>query len=308
MIPFPTLGTVRGRLRFLLSLLPALVLLFAFFAVLEFVSDRLDGGLGVAAGIVAGACMALGMLLFYWNTVDWLNLRIIRRHRDGVLAGNGDVVAVSGEARVDGTPLTSPFSGQVCAAYTYCVAESRARGTRRSRTRYVLAQGFHMRPTRIVTPLGDYVLGALPHVEDELRIAEQGERADAARALFDRLAGAPWAGDMVREGALLNARRSVAGEVHEDWCRASGTGGGLVLTVEEEVVPADEAICVVGTLDETAKAITPLRWRIGPDLMVYRGSASEVIERVGGDVGRFARIALAMLAVFAVIVAWAAMT
>ncbi len=306
MFQLPTIDTLRGRLRFLLSLVPSLVVLVAFFAVLEFVTQRVHGGVGVAAGIIAGACLALGVMLFYWNAVDWLNLRIIRRHRDGVLAGDGHVVAVSGEVRVEGTPLSSPFSDRGCAAYTYRVAESRRQGTRRSRTRYVLAQGFHMLRTRIVTPLGEYALGALPQVEDDLRIAEQGDRGAAARALFARLVDAPWAGDMTREGALLNARRGVDAEVHEDWCRASETSGGSDLTVEEEVVPAGEAVCVIGTLDAAVNAITARRWRYGPDLIVYRGSADEVLERVGADVGRFARIALAMLGVFALIVAYAA--
>ncbi len=90
------IGKCSSRnLRVLTPLISAAVLLFATAAVIVFVNDRLPGGIGLTIALIAGISLALGVLVVYWNVVDWLNLRIIRRllEPDNPILRDGEVVA-----------------------------------------------------------------------------------------------------------------------------------------------------------------------------------------------------------------------
>ena len=65
--------------------------------------------------------------------------------------------------------------------------------------------------------------------------------------------------------------------------------------MDEEWLPVDTRVCVVGTYDASNEALTPRRSRLGPNLIVYRGSAQQVCERVGKDVGVFAKVTAVLL-------------
>jgi hypothetical protein len=289
---------VSRNVRFLVSLIPAIVLLFGAIEIVGFVAERLGGGLGLVLGLVCGGSLVLSLLLVYYNAIDWLNLRLLRRDRASEPLSDGDVVALSGLVRADDPP-TAPFSGEPCAAYTYTVSESR-HSTRRGRsTRFVVAEGFHLVPTHIERPSGSLAVRALPGFEDDLRITgtggELGERAaDYVEALSARASSA---GERERRASLLDARHGEVEEVHADYCQSSGRLSSAGLTVEEQRLPVDVEVCVIGTYDETARALTARRPRLGPNLMVYRGSREEVVTRLGSEVAWFARAAAVLLGV-----------
>ena len=77
------------------------------------------------------------------------------------------------------------------------------------------------------------------------------------------------------------------------------------LTLEEEVLPVDQPVCVVGTCDLQRQRILARRLRLGPKLMVCRGSAPEVLSRVGGEMAGYAKAARVLAAVGASIFAYA---
>jgi len=197
---------ISSKFRFLKSLIPAFVLMIAVFAVITFIAVRLDSGFGVVLGIITGGCFGFGVMLAYWNTVDWVNLRIIQKQlvHGRVDFQDGQLMAFSGTIRVDGAPMVSPFTQKACAAYTYIIAVSRQKNVRSGSSRQVLAQGFQMLPTRIEGSTAVLRLGALPSVEDDLRINEYGKWTDVAREKLGKLIGAvPRGSDLEREGALM---------------------------------------------------------------------------------------------------------
>jgi hypothetical protein len=302
----PRSPRVVTNVRFLLSLLPAFLLLGAFFGVIGLVSTRIPGMLGGLLGFAAGASLVVAALLAYWNAVDWWNLRLVRNTASGAPPVDGASVAFEGVVRVDGAPLVAPLSGTRCAAYTYVVSHSpeTARGQRERR---VLLQGFHLVRTRLAGAAGSVALASFPSFETALREEADGSRwGRAAAALSERLAEtAPSAGEREREARLLAARSGEVEEVHEDF-RMGAVGEDVApLVLEEELLPVDEQVCVIGTYDEARRRLVARRSRLGPDLVVYRGGANEVVERVGGELGGYVKAALVLAGVGAAIVGFA---
>ncbi len=290
-------GIVRN-LRFLGSVVTALLLFLGFMAVVAAASARLQGGIGLAVSIIAGVCLALGVLLTYWISVDWLNLRVIQSARgqeDSALA-DGAIVAFNGLVRVDAEPMTSPFNGTPSAAYTYIV-----KNARQPKSRNVVAQGFHLVKTQIQGSSQSLGLCSFPSFEDDLRENLRGEKwAAQVRKLIDRIAGtAPPAVERERQGRLLEVRHSEVEEVHEDYCLYTKltVAVGDALIIEEEVLPIGKEVCVVGTYDKEMNGLTARRSRLGPNLIVYRGSAEEVLSRVGKDTAGFAKTAVFLVGI-----------
>ncbi len=100
------------NIRFLFSLIPAVVIIIGTLTVIGLITMRLEGVIGLTIGIIAGGCLALGVLLVYWNAIDWLNLRVIRSQlgEGKIFLRDGEVVAFNGNVRTDSEPMTSPFT------------------------------------------------------------------------------------------------------------------------------------------------------------------------------------------------------
>jgi hypothetical protein len=300
---------VSPGVRFLGSLLPPALLFALFFGTIALVTVRMPRLAGVCLGIVAGACLVFGVLLAYWNFVDWANLRVIRRFTRVGDAGwdDGAIVAVEGVVRADGEPMVSPFTATPCAAYTYVVSSSRQSSARQRSVRVLIAQGFHLVPSSIDGAGRRLRLYALPGVEDELRRTEPGTTwGNEARRLVESLASAASPG---RERQILS-RLLEAKHVHTEEVRCDyvmGTIGKHAdgLTIEEEVLPVGRTLCMVGSYDRERHGLTARRSRIGPNLMVYLGSAEDVLARVGKDVATYARVAIVLAGIGLAAVAYA---
>jgi hypothetical protein len=292
-------ASVSRTARFLASLVPALALFVGFFAVIGVVQSRFEGGIGLALGIAVGGSLAVGLLLSYWNLVDWLNIRIIRRTTKGgrSVLRDGEVVAFDGFVRTAGEPMTAPFSGTPCAAYAYVVAYSRHSSVRGRSVRVVLAQGFHMVRTRIEGSDRSLDLLSFPFVEDDLRETERGTKwGERARALVAAISSrASSAGEAERQSRLLEARHGSLEEVHQDYLMGEIGSNADALNIDEEVLPAGRAVTVVGTYDRERNGLTARRWRLGPNLFVYRGRTEEVLSRVGKETAGFAKAAAVLL-------------
>ena len=301
---------ISGNLRFLKSLIPALTLMIAVFAITLFIETRLDNEIGLVLGVIAGGCFGFGVLLVYWNAVDWVNLKIIRKHlvHRETDFHDGQLIAFSGIIQVDGAPMESPFTQKKCAAYTYTIAISKKKQVNSEGSRQVLAQGFHMLPTRIEGSAGVLRLGALPSVENDLRVNEYGKWTDVVREKLGVLIDlAPRGSEIERVGALLEARHRVDGEIHKDFCQLTKLGEGQVFVVDEEILPSNEVVCLVGTFDQKMNAITAGKPRFGPDLMIYRGSADDVLARVGGEISWYTNFAVGMLAISVAVISYTMM-
>ena len=285
-------ASVARTARFLVSLVPAFVLLLGFLGIVSAAAARLEGGVGLAISIIAGTCLVVGILLSYHIGVDWLNLRVIRSgHSKGDSAlCDGRIVVFSGVVRVDAEPMRAPFKGTPSAAYTYIV-EYASRHRRRQR-RFV-AQGFHLVKTRIEGSRQSLGLRSFPSFEDDLRENRRGKEWVAqARELIDRISQtAPFVVERERLARLLEVREAELEEVHEDYCIQRKPGAGVGFSIQEEVLSVGQEVCVIGTYDKELNALTARRSRLGPNLLVYWGSAEEVRSRVAKETGGFAKTA-----------------
>jgi len=300
-------GSLTRNLRFFLSLVVPAVLLVGWLVVITQAAARWPGGWGLALAIIGGSSLVLALMLAYWTAVDWLNLRVIRGRLVDTdpRAHDGEVVAVEGVVRVDGEPMPAPFSGTPCAAYTYVLAAAQHSSHRGGARRRVIAQGFHMVPTHIEGKAGSLRLWSLPGFEDELRENADGRKwADEARALTGRLHGtAPVAGERARQSRLLEARHSHVGQVHQDYCMSQVAESVDGLVIDEEVLPAGRTVCVVGTYEDGVRGLSARRPRMGPNLIVYRGTATEVLSRVGKETAGFLKAAAWLAGVGALLLA-----
>jgi len=276
--------------RRLTSLVPAVLLFVAFFAVILFVRSRLEGGVGLLVGIGAGGSLVFGALLVYYNAVDRLNLRLIRKTLSARGAGlrDGEVVAFDGFVRTVGDPMVSPFGRTPCAAYTYVVSYWRSRTTPEGREGGVVAEGFHMVRTRIEGASGTLELRSFPSLEDEFHASEPGTTwGEKARELIDGLYGN--ASSARERSRLLELRTTPVEEAHHDYVLRRLGESVDRLVIDEEVLPAGRAVTVIGTYDRAANALIARRSRLGPNLYVYPGRAQEVLSRIGKENAGFAK-------------------
>ena len=102
------------------------------------------------------------------------------------------------------------------------------------------------------------------------------------------------AGQRERRGALLEVRHTEVEEVHRDYCMEADLGTGANLHYQEEVLPVNQSMCIIGTYDAEQDALTAGRPRWGHNLIVYRGSPQEVLARIGKE-SRFFSVATALL-------------
>ncbi len=195
--------------------------------------------------------------------------------------------------------MTSPFGGIACAAYTYVIATSGSSRRSRRRSRRVLAQGIHMNRTRIESTTRSVRLCSLPGLEDDLRQNLQGrEWADKASAMISKVAAtASVASEKEQYVQLLEARHTIAEKFHRDFMRNADFGNGDALMIEEEVLPVDQIVCVVGTYDDRLKGLTVQKSRLGPNLMIYRGTVEDVLSRIGKDLSWFAKAAAILISI-----------
>ena len=242
----------------------------------------------------------MGILLAYWNLVDWLNIRIIRKYIKGIgpKLDDGKLAAFSGTVRSDDEPMISPFTNIPCAAYTYSIASSRS-GTSGGRSRSVLAQGFHMNRTRVEGSTRSLKLLSLPSFEDDMRENKIGtEWTPKAKELISKTTEtAIVTREREQIARLLEARNTKAEEFHQDFSHKTVLSDDRTLVIEEEVLPLDQPVCVVGAFNAKMDGLSARNPRLGPNLIVYSGTAEDVISRVGNELASINRTATILIGI-----------
>lgn len=301
---------MQDRVLFFGKVLTALAVLSAVGGVIGYVVSQLGEGWGLMWAILAGISLGLGILLFYWNTVDWLNLRYIRELQTNQTLGlrDGTITCVTGKTRSDSKPLIAPFTQQECAGYRYSVSRSTSHGTQgqnRSRNQ-IVAEGLHMLATRIEGPQGSVRLGAFPAVESELRDDGIGKWIEPCKKYLSSLIGtAPKATQLEREARKIAYERAHDGPIHEDFCMLEGVGNVSGYNMTEEVVPYNSDVCAVGNYNSLSQSLTGEKARIGPNLMIYQGTPTQVLERVGAEVRGYVKTTLGFFTFTAAVVIYA---
>lgn len=257
------------------------------------------GSVGLITAFISYPVFVFGVLGLWSVLGDWLACRTLRMARldPAREVTSGDRVAVSGRLRVQGEPLQSPFGAQACAAYTYLVAGSRRSASRSGSrtTRQNCLHGYHMLPTTFEGDGMVLSLRAFPAVEADLSEVAVGKSwGEQARVWLTEVleqAEVPVTDEADSFAGLLNARVALDPPLHSDYLISDVSNAGSSLTVEEEVVPVDVPVCILGTYEALEQGLSGR----GGDLVVYRGSAGEVLERLGGDIRRHSLISVIMV-------------
>ena len=96
--------------------------------------------------------------------------------------------------------------------------------------------------------------------------------------------------------------RILISEVSTDVMTGSIAGNDETLLVEEECIPADETVCAIGTYDEKTNGLTGSRDRFGPNIIIYRGKADDVLSRLSKDISGFMNASIVMVTIAALII------
>ncbi len=295
-------GDIRS-LHFYLWIGSRALLFMALFALVLESIDRMVGGWGIFIGVVGGIALLFAVLLGNAMACDWLNLRVLRRGEvTDPDAHAGAIGAVSGMPWVEGDALLSPFSGQPCAAFSYSVnGRRRSQRSGSSDTHSALSLlGFAMRPTVIETSGASVRIQSFPVFDAEFRRNEEGDDwGNRAREMVTRLAGGgASASESGARGHLLEVQHNRIDSADASYFIADWGTPGDRLAVQEEILPVDDAVTLIGTLESDPAGISGRRRRWGGNLVAYRGEASSVRAHLEGEMKRY-RTALAILVIVA---------
>ncbi|MCB1864389.1 MAG: hypothetical protein KDG50_03100 [Chromatiales bacterium] len=302
---------LTGNLRFIANISIAAIGLASWIGLVVFIDARIPGGIGLTLALVGGSAFVLGLILTYIVVVDWLNLRFLRPwlsdHAPAMVAG--EHVAFAGIVRTDSEPMIAPFTDEPCLMYRYSVTRNVRKTTRSGGTRQFIAQGFHLLPSRIEGNGRSLALRSFPVLDDSLLHTHEGREwsAKANRMMQNFDLTAPDAGQRERESRHQEVLHSVIDEVHEDYLMTGIVRDTDLLAIQEESLPVDTNVCAIGTYDAAGNALTGTKPRVGPNLMIYRGTAHEVLERLRAETAKYSKIAMWMVGVGVLITMLAAL-
>ncbi|MBY6204898.1 hypothetical protein [Halomonas denitrificans] len=293
--------TRRGlELRFILSMIPGIVLLFGIFFLMAAAVERSDSGWAVAVVVAGGLSFGLGLLLLRAVVRDWRSLQGIRRHgfAPGERPVDGQPVAVEGRLICD-DPLQAPISGVACAAFFFRLSQRKLRGTGSdggSRS-VVTAAGISVRSCRLQGAAGTFPLVGLPEPDLDMRSSGDGSAcAERMAALLDRVVRRAELDRVegVEEERL--AQRAGAFVPVDDWRRRfEHAPPADRVRFEEELVPIERTLTVLAVYDRDAGALAPGRGPFGRAIHAYSGTRSEVMARLADELRRFGFPAVAMV-------------
>lgn len=293
--------------RFITSLIPGMVLFAGLVLVISVSARQMPGAWGVAFAIGGAVLVGLGVLLARAVLRDWRSLRGIRTHgyRSGMKIEDGQELAVEGRIEC-GERLLAPISGAACAAWKFRISEQRMQsGADRTGSRRVfIAAGVRAAPFELVADGRTFPVRAFPWVDESIRIAGAGrDHRDKVAELLQRLMdleGGSFEGVEERRLALQDG---FPGAVDQVARRYESPPDPDALGVQEEHVPLDRTVCLLGHFTVVGGALVPGSGLLGRALHLYSGSRGEVIDRLSGEVRGFGRGAVVMLGLGAILLA-----
>ncbi|MDO3381625.1 hypothetical protein [Gilvimarinus algae] len=257
----------RGKQIFIAKAVAALVIFMVFAVVVSQsveATTRRFGGMGWVPLIIGVLSLVAGLLVAWGTVLTWLDRRNLRLYRVDPNAAfkDGQTLALSGEVKVQGEPLISPFSDKPCAAFSYQVTGQTRSPSSNHNVQQLCLLGFHMRPA--VLDCGDrtFALHAIASAEDELRSTtmggQWGERALARiRAVPE---SEPQTGEEDARGALSDAQVSTPTPVSADYFVAPTRTTANQITVMEDIVPVNARVTVLARYNTRTQGLDGQRW------------------------------------------------
>ena len=285
-----------GGERFIRSILPTVVGLIVLVSLVSAAAERMPGAVGVVVAIGGGILVGLGALTLRAVARDVRSLHWLRTAvRLGVdRPADGRPIVVEGRIRSDPV-LTAPISAARCGAYFFRIGQQqRALGDSTGSRRAVVAAGLRLADAVIETGDRTVPLRALPEVDHTLGTVGSGTaHAAAVGPLIADLMNAPPGAPVTVEALRLTLRDGATGPV--DRVVRTFTEPPSVdarMDVQEEIVPIDRPVCVLGCFGAVSGGLVPGRGRA---LHLYAGTFDEVSARLGREVRGFGIVAAVLL-------------
>lgn len=230
------------------------------------------GGMGwllIVPGVLLVAAGAIGC----WATaVTGLDRRGLRRYRvdpNGSFE-DGQTVALSGHVRINGEPLTTPFSQRPCAAFSFQVTgEGRSGSDNHSRQRLCLI-GFGLADAVLDCGGRSFPLRAVPEVGTDLReIATNRDWRERGMDLIEQ-AAEHWerSPEPDARGKRIDAGRFIQPVVETRLFVAGTRGTSNTLGITEDHVPIDQPVTIRATYDSMSNGLQGGHVR---DMKVFAG-------------------------------------
>lgn len=292
-----------------LLILSALFLLYCglFFAAVD-AAERHFGGWAVLVWGFSFVLSLIGPVSLYFAWKSWRQIKPLREYvyQPDAPPEDGATVAVVGQVRATGTPLAAPLSGSECGAYRYQGTWSRRyrSGTEERTEKLVNASGYGLARLELVHESGSaFGVGALPELEH--CTSEEDTGGALSKRLLDwydhQKSENPAAknGDgkeLVELGARLHEvnRKLVAPTTyHYLGPRVADVAD---LTTQEERLPLEETVTMVGVLGESPLQLT------GP-LKAYLGTSEEAKKTLAGDAAQLGKVGVVITAIGLVMIA-----
>lgn len=282
--------------RFVMSVLPSVVLLIVLVSAVMVGVERMPGMLGVVVSFGGGILSGLGALALRAVIRDARSLNWILRAKtpSESARGDGQAIVVDGRIRCS-QALIAPVSGERCAAYFFRIGRQRSTVGRSGSRRVFVAAALHAVDFELDAGDRRYPVRALPEVDETLRTVGSGTRhAAAVIPLLATLNDAPLEATHVIETLRLEARQRWTGPVERaarNYTKPPAADARL--SVHEERVPIDCPVCILGCYDALGGGLVPGRGRA---LHLYAGTLEETRARLKKEVREFGIVAAGMLA------------
>lgn len=292
-----------GKQRFILKAILAMVVIVGALTLISVSVEATTarfGKIGWIPWLIGFFTFAAGLLAAWATIISILDWRALKRYRadPSDIFSDGQTVALSGQVRVDGEPLAAPFSQKPCAAFSYQVTgQRRGGGSSTSQYRQQLCLlGYHLLPAELDTGSRSFPLMAIPDVDTDFRsTASGGEWGDQALEQI-RTAAETWprAGEADARGKLEDARKTASAPQSVDLYVSSTQTGAPQLGIQEDVVPVETTVTILGTYAAGAGALDG--WGLG-GMKVFLGELDERLGELAKEWRKGLKVALPLLVV-----------
>lgn len=294
----------QAKEQFIFTAIMFILLLIAFLFLITMCWEAAKERFGTPGFIpvIIGALTLFGGGLVSWGTViTWLDRRALRRYRTDPKSAFeiGQVVALSGYVRVNGTPLEAPFSQTPCAAYRYQVTAQRRNIRSNNSTRQQLCLlGFALSDAHLDCGTRSFPLHAVPDVDTDLRsISTGGEWGDLGRDMIDDAANNEERVDEpFARGALSYAYKTTIPTqppLAKDFFVSSTRSAGPEISIIEDAVPINTPVTVLAAYDARTGGLDGKR--LG-GLKVFAGQLDERLAILNQGWRKGLQISLPLLA------------
>ncbi len=249
---------------------------------------------------IGGLSLFFGLLLAHATFGRFLDRRALRVHQvdpESALA-DGQQVALTGRILMEGDPVTAPFSGTRCAAYSYQVTGERlSLSSSSNHTRKQLCLiGYALGQAVLDCGSRRFRISAIPDVDDDLRADAMG--GEWGQLAFERIRDepetTPAVGELRARGELGSIRERVEAPISVDLYVAPTRGTSNTMNVNEHVLPLDTDVTLLATYSSVSHS---LEGRRSGGMKAFPGTLEKRLAIMSHELRKDTKLSVILLAI-----------